>query len=115
VDQCESPIERLSLAAATERGLRLVSQSEIGRGRVDFAIPEPAVAVELDGHETHRSKQQREHDYQRQRALEKAGWKVVRFAGTEVYQYADLCATELLLVMDAAGLVQSRYDWTRED
>lgn len=59
--------------------------------RVDFAFPDDKVAVELDGYEYHNSKEQFTKDRQRQRELEMAGWRFIRFSGREIYQDVDRC------------------------
>lgn len=52
--------------------------------------------VEVDGHEFHqKTKEQVEHDNERERALQKAGYEVIRFSGTEVYHKAYRCACDV--------------------
>lgn len=56
--------------------------------------------IEVDGHEFHqKTKEQVEHDNERQRALQKAGYEVIRFSGTEVYHKSYKCASEVLSVI----------------
>lgn len=62
--------------------------------RVDFANLEEKVAIELDGYEYHNSKDQFTKDRQRQREIEKTGWRFVRFSGSEVYRNAVKCFDE---------------------
>lgn len=68
--------------------------------RIDFAIvPEtgqPGLAIEVDGHEYHETKQAAARDKRRDRALAAAGWTVVRFAAVEVWRDADKCFAEAL-------------------
>lgn len=53
--------------------------------------------VEVDGHEFHqKTKEQVERDNERERALQKAGYEVIRFSGTEIYHKAFRCADEVL-------------------
>ena len=98
--KCESPIESRFCQAFLKRGLKLVPQWKIftatANYRVDFALPEDKIGIELDGHEFHSTKEQRTHDAQRDRALQLAGWKIIRFTGTEVYQDVDRCIDGLV-------------------
>jgi len=64
--------------------------------RLDFAIysymmkgneliQEYKICVECDGHEYHKTKEQRTNDGQRSRILQLDGWKVVRYTGSEIF------------------------------
>jgi very-short-patch-repair endonuclease len=69
-------------------GMTLVPQYEVagewGTYRLDFAIPEAKVAVELDGHEFHeRTKDQVIDRNARDWNLQAAGWTMLHFSGTE--------------------------------
>lgn len=66
--------------------------------RIDFALVAwgEQYAIELDGHDFHeRTKEQAQRDKSRDRALTAAGWKMVRFTGSEVYRNARGCLEEL--------------------
>ena len=67
----------------TDHGI--VSQVVIGIYRVDFVIDEEYV-IEIDGFEYHKTKEQREKDYKRERYLMRHGFTVIRFTATEIYQ-----------------------------
>lgn len=71
----------------------LKSQKAIGIYKVDFLYG--TLIIEIDGHEYHKTKEQREYDYKRERYLMKKGYTVMRFMGTEVYLEPKKC------VMDA--------------
>lgn len=58
-----------------------------------------AVVVELDGHEGHKTREQRTTDTQRQRWFEQRGIRVMRFTGSEVYADVDRCVRDLLDVL----------------
>lgn len=90
----ESPIEEMFWNEALTRIYGIVPQYEIGPYRVDFAIPDKKVAIELDGHDYHKTKEQRTNDAQRERYLELEGWRVIRFTGTEVYKDAIACVEQ---------------------
>ncbi len=67
----------------------LLPQHEIedSKYRLDFAIPEHMIAVELDGHEFHeKTKEQVTYRNQRDRHLQAAGWTVFHFSGSELYR-----------------------------
>jgi hypothetical protein len=63
------------------------------------------VAIELDGYQYHSTKEQRNHDVQRDRDLMADGWQVIRFTGTHINKDVDKCVDE------AAGLIDR---WARE-
>jgi very-short-patch-repair endonuclease len=105
--RCGSPIEELFLAYVVsnsnevftwERGsvgawescrTKIRQQHQLGDYRVDFTFEstEKRVVVELDGHDFHeRTKEQATRDKSRDRALTEAGWSVLRFTGSEVWE-----------------------------
>ncbi len=87
-------------------------QQQIGPYRVDFAVRVHDDAtgqnhwfvVECDGHEFHeRTKEQAAADRSRDRALMLAGYKVVRFTGSELHNRLDECMGQFFdLVLAAA-------------
>lgn len=72
---------------------QLVPQVVVGIYKIDFAYGQ--CAVEIDGHEYHKTKEQREYDYKRERYLLKNGWTPVRFMATEVFLDAKRCIREM--------------------
>lgn len=117
---CESPIEQLLALELENIGLLYIhnynpfidvvginKQEEIEvdgeKYRVDFLIPviyknqeQIMFVVECDGYEFHqKTKEQIEKDNIRQRNLQKAGYEVIRFSGTEIYHKSYLCAVEI--------------------
>lgn len=85
-------------AVANGYGRKLVPQYELfgGKYRLDFAEPESKIGIELDGYDYHSSKEAFTKDRKRQREIEAAGWRVIRFSGSEVYRDAAGCASEAL-------------------
>lgn len=69
---------------------------QIGRYRVDFFIPNENLVIELDGHETHHTKEQRTCDAKRQRYIQREGHDIIRFTGTEIMSSLKECAQEVL-------------------
>lgn len=92
---CESPIEEQFWEIAQHEIPGLIPQYHISRYRVDFALPDKHVIIELDGHEYHKTKKQRTADARRERNLQELGWRVIRFTGTEVYQDAQDCVEQV--------------------
>jgi hypothetical protein len=66
----------------------------IGPYRVDF-LAFDYIVIEIDGHDSHKTKEQRDKDYKRERFLQKEGNFVVRFTGTEVFLDSDKCVEEV--------------------
>lgn len=121
----DSPLESAMFAALTEFGFsqtdesgkegiaRLYQQFPVvtptGTFRLDLAAIRRvgrhvlSLAIECDGYEFHHAtKEQVELDNRRDRALVRAGWRVVRYSGSEIHRDASMCA------LDAAGIV---IDW----
>lgn len=78
------------------------SRIRLGEGiyRPDVCIigAESRTVVELDGHEFHeRTKEQAQRDKARDRAFTFAGWRVLRFTGSEVFADATGCVSEVFL------------------
>ena len=93
---CESPIELRFFAYAMHRIPGLRPQVVVGPYRVDLAIPEKRVAIELDGHQFHSTPQQRTRDAKRERFLQREGWQVIRFTGTEIHKDVLGCIDEAI-------------------
>lgn len=93
-----SPIEVQFWAAYQQlkpREMRgLVREYKVGPYRIDFALPRRKIGIELDGHASHSTTTAIAADRRRQRALEAAGWRIIRFGGAEVYCDAKGCVRE---------------------
>jgi hypothetical protein len=90
----------------------ICQQHAIGKFHVDFLITgyeylfgkdvaQPgvyragAVIVECDGHDFHeKTKQQAQHDRSRDRELQRSGYKIFRFTGSELFKDPFACAKE---------------------
>lgn len=77
------------------RWITIDSQHQIDKYRVDFIVNNKFV-IEIDGHEYHKTTDQREADYYRDRRLQRMGYTVIRFTGTEVYRAPFNCAMEAI-------------------
>jgi Protein of unknown function (DUF559) len=70
------------------------------RADLAFVGKHTRLIVEADGHDFHeRTKAQARHDKSRDRALQAAGWRVMRFTGSEIYADANRCAHEVAIVL----------------
>lgn len=76
-------------------------QAVIGPYKVDFVCMN--CVIEIDGHEYHKTKEQRDHDYKRERYLLKNGYTPIRFTGTEVFLDPVSCARDASQII---GLVE---------
>ena len=85
-----------------ERGIEEISfdwQKKIGPYRVDFFVKSPfgRVVIECDGHDFHeRTKQQAAHDKKRDRYLQKEGYAVLHYTGSEIVSGRINWAEDLL-------------------
>lgn len=106
-DVPDSVLERLALelAKATGHEPQLhweVLEGDWRLGEVDVAWPEVKLCIEADGWMWHSSRQSFEDDRERDRALQAAGWAVLRWTSREVKYHRES------LVAEAAALYRSR-------
>lgn len=103
----ESEAERRFWTAHTALALPeltgLVTQHPVSNYRMDFALPERMIGIEIDGHAYHSDREVFTNDRIRQRRLEKAGWRIIRFSGREACNTPDQC------VREAAELVRTAH------
>jgi len=64
--------------------------------RVDFLIPSKKIIIELYGYQHHNSKAKITKDAERERYLQRVGYQVIRFTGTEVFKDVRKCVYEVL-------------------
>jgi very-short-patch-repair endonuclease len=107
-------LERKFFDAAIMRIPNLIPQFEVQTSsgkkyRLDFAkIINPnskrnkllKIAIELDGHNFHKTKEQRTNDIERQHNLELDGWKVIRFTGSQIYKDLNRCVDVAAKLID---------------
>jgi len=94
LELCESPPEKSLFRAAQGGTLKLTPQHKVGRYRLDFAIVDKKVAIEVDGLTYHNGQESFIRDQQRQRDLQAAGWQVIRFAAKEALDNPQRCLAE---------------------
>jgi very-short-patch-repair endonuclease len=97
-----TPIEVPFYDALRETGLVFAVQPWVqgvkSRYRLDFLIfyDGGVVAVELDGHESHKTKEQRQRDAARQRWFAERKVQTLRWTGSEVIRNPQECVRQLL-------------------
>jgi very-short-patch-repair endonuclease len=91
-----TPIEQAFQDAAQSKIPDLESQQWVTCFRVDFMVRSHRLIIELDGHEYHKTREQRTADASRQRALQLEGWTVIRFTGTEIYHNVSSCVDQTI-------------------
>jgi very-short-patch-repair endonuclease len=89
----DSPLECLLASALAGRKHLPVAQHEVDQFRLDFAFVNASLAIECDGWQFH--KRRWLEDRCRDRLLLRSGWRVLRFAGAEIWKDAGACAEEI--------------------
>jgi very-short-patch-repair endonuclease len=102
-----SPIEEKFYFAARDRIPDLVPQFSASTSSRDYSLDFAKVitdkktgrrvlkvAIELDGYDYHSSKEQRNHDSQRDRQLMAEGWMVIHFTGSQINKNVNRCVEE---------------------
>lgn len=111
----QTPIERQFAKACRSVGLEIEAEQQVGRYRPDFIVRAHKLAIELDGHDTHSSVEDRISDGRRQRYLQRLGWTVLRFTGREIHLDVDACVAEVMDFVQALGMPAPSYaiyiDW----
>lgn len=98
--------QRLSLTPPAPLKMLLYLQRKVCGHRADFVAEVGAIraVVECDGHQYHNAtKQQVQHDRELDRLLQREGFKVLRFTGSEIYRDAEVCAATVLEHMGIGG------------
>lgn len=97
----ESPIEimfGMALYDLLEDDWNLIPQFKFGKYRIDWALELPhrkAIFVECDGSEFHTRPDQVMKDRWRDVSIRRAGHKLFRFTGSEIYRNAEGCALKV--------------------
>lgn len=91
----DSPIEQaFATAWKAATGNYPQAQVQIGNYRVDFLVDN--LVIECDGHEYHASREQRGRDAQRDIKLQRMGYRVARFTGSQIHADAAACVSQAL-------------------
>jgi very-short-patch-repair endonuclease len=104
-------IERLE--NLTDYEIEVWPQQKIGDYRVDFLLLARfrdtgsldrdlvRIVIECDGHDFHeRTKEQAARDRGRDRFMQRAGYKVFRFTGSEIYHSPETCSDEIATYLE---------------
>ena len=91
----------------------IIPQYPILNYRVDFALPDEHLVIELDGHDYHKTKEQRTSDAKRERDLKELGWYVIRFTGTEIYRDVEKCVEQVERICLTKG-TENAYNSTTD-
>lgn len=95
-------IERKMGWALNEIGLNPVSQYQIDKYFVDFALPEYNIAIECDGTAWHKDE---DREKKRDAVLEKLNWQVLHFPEPQILKDVASCAEEVKrITMNHAAL-----------
>ncbi|MEJ8279980.1 DUF559 domain-containing protein [Pseudonocardia spirodelae] len=90
-DRADSGLERRLLRLLRRAGIAgLVRAVAFGPWTIDLAIPSLRIAVEVDGWAWHSDPDRFRADRRKQNALSTAGWTVLRFTWSDVYDSPDL-------------------------
>jgi hypothetical protein len=108
IERCESPLEIaflvgfLSGTASAGYIRNMEAQYPIDTYRVDFAIVDRKLVLEVDGHSFHeKTPQQAARDRERDRNLYQKGWTVLRFHRLEIEQSLDKCIEQVYGILKA--------------
>lgn len=90
-----------------------VVASDGSRFRLDFAVPDFQVAIELDGHEFHeRTKDQVAYRNMRDRKLTADGWQVFHISGSELWRSPLERVSEVYSFCSRLALVRQEERWS---
>ena len=96
--RAESLLESLARLEIVAAGLDVRSQVEIdGVGRVDLMVED--VVIETDGREHHATRDGFVRDRRRDRELQKRGYRIARFAYSDVVEHPGTVASEVLALL----------------
>lgn len=100
-----SELETAFLSLAAESDLPRPAVNSLldtpgGSLEVDFSWPERRLAVETDGHETHRTRLAFERDRHRDQLLALAGWRVIRFTWRQIAADPERVSATLGALLD---------------
>lgn len=77
-------------------GITFVRQHRIGPYYADFASTSHRVVVEVDGYEHHSTREAFLSDRIRERRIQACGWRVIRFAASEVQHDSRAVVREII-------------------
>lgn len=106
IERCESGFEKQVFSALSDKGYRVIPQVKTGAYRIDMVVEgagDARLAIECDGDEFH-GPDRWPQDMNRQRVLERAGWRFWRCFASTWTMHRDDVFNELLGVLAARGI-----------
>lgn len=99
---CESEFEKSVFDAITARGYKVMPQYQVNGYRIDLVVvgEKTRLAVECDGDYWHTSPEDVERDFQREKILQRAGWKFWRILGSKYYHNPEEALESLWTTLD---------------
>ncbi len=103
--KAESPFEHEVLEHLTRAGFKVIAQYPVGSYRIDLVVESSnkKVAIECDGDRFHPSEKWPE-DLERQRILERIGWRFIRIRGSSFYRDRDGTMIEVIKELEKLGI-----------
>lgn len=103
---CESEFEKSVFDAITVRGYKVIPQYQVNGYRIDLVVvgEKTRLAVECDGDHWHTSLEDVERDFQREKILQRAGWKFWRILGSKYYNNQEKALESLWTTLDEMGI-----------
>lgn len=95
----ETRIERAMRLALTAEGIQIELQFPIARYFADFALTDFRIVVEVDGEHWHDA----EKDAERDGAIARLGWRVIRFSEPQVLHHLSDCLIKLRALISTAA------------
>src|SRR4051812_14142441 len=93
----DSPIEEILYNEFVSYGITPELQYPARGYFIDLAFPKIKLAIEADGAEWHSTAKQISRDVGREIRLEKDGWTIVRFTGSEIHKNYKYIVSKILL------------------
>ncbi|WP_160033773.1 AAA domain-containing protein [Paenibacillus sp. An7] len=103
---CESEFEKSVFDAITARGYKVIPQYQVNGYRIDLVVvgEKTRLAVECDGDYWHTSPEDTERDFQREKILQRAGWRFWRILGSKYYHNQDKALESLWVTLEEMGI-----------
>lgn len=99
---CESEFEKSVFDVITARGYKVIPQYRVNGYRIDLVIvgEKTRLAVECDGDYWHTSAEDKERDFQREKVLQRAGWRFWRVLGSTYYHNQEKSLMSLWTMLE---------------
>ncbi|MDX9963131.1 AAA domain-containing protein [Desulfobacter postgatei] len=110
LDLCDSGFERDVLIRLIEKGYNVTPQVKVGAFSIDMVVEgenDRRLAIELDGDKYHPPEKWME-DWQRQRVMERVGWKFWRCWGSSYTVDPEGCIDDLINTLDRMQILPGR-------